>query len=155
MSLARPASQWLQIFREQTDGSPENIGRRIIGDIWGYRNSRTSQRDRYIKDDAEQIGNALLAYLDFAGPENQPYALSAMRRCTDLMIKLCEVVPPELTTPIHQPTCASNRPKYDDNRPYQEMGNCDCRPIEVDLTDEDKARIFDRVRDILYTKTTE
>jgi hypothetical protein len=61
MGLERTKGQWIDIFLDQTDGTPQMIGERIIADLWGY-NTKTS---KYREQDAASLGNALLAYVEF------------------------------------------------------------------------------------------
>lgn len=61
-TLARPVTQWREIFREQTDGSMTAIAERILGDLWDYKN-----HGRYQEQDVVSLANALLAVLNRAG----------------------------------------------------------------------------------------
>lgn len=56
-TLARPVSQWREIFREQTDGSPTGVSARIIADLWGY-----GTRSNYKTPDIISLANALVAF---------------------------------------------------------------------------------------------
>lgn len=69
MGLERTKEQWLAIFRSQTNGMPNAIGDRIIGDLFGYHHSRG--KGGYRAQDAVTVGNALIAYVEFLQPENQ------------------------------------------------------------------------------------
>jgi len=61
MTLERTKAQWIDIFIDQTDGTPQKIGERIIADLWGY-GTKTS---KYREQDAASLGNAMLAYVEF------------------------------------------------------------------------------------------
>jgi hypothetical protein len=62
MALLRPIPQWIEIFKEQTNGSAEQIAKRIMDDLSGYP-MRSSRRWR--DEDVDQLARALQAYARF------------------------------------------------------------------------------------------
>lgn len=140
-NIARTVGHWSTIFSKQLppNSSLERIADRIISDLWGYRHN-----SRYRRDDVISLANAITAC-------EKKDALGLNNQFVQLVTDLCAVIPQDIPV-IHAPNCAEFKPKYDDNRPYPEMGECDCNPISADLTEDAKARGYDRIREILYPK---
>lgn len=61
-TLARTKDDWRKIFITQTDGTAEGIGRRIIGDLWGYNTA--ARYNKFRDQDVMTLANALAAYHD-------------------------------------------------------------------------------------------
>jgi len=165
-NVARTVAQWLQIF-SKIDGDQNSknfpaapldirIADRIVSDLFGYAHGNAMRPGRYRLDDAISIANAFAA-LGHAVHQ-------ADIELTKIVNDICEVVPQNLPL-IHAPNCASHKiveayrtsltapgPLDIEETYYGAMGKCDCQMIQVDLTEEAKARLYDRVREILYRK---
>lgn len=60
--MVRDSDEWQGIFRQQTDGSAEQIARRILGDIVHWREGS------YAADDVQQLASALKAFVKYRNP---------------------------------------------------------------------------------------
>jgi hypothetical protein len=115
------------------------------------------RKERWLKEDAISLEGAIVAINTRAiNPHVERY-----QELSSLLAEVCAVVPPPIPTLFHKPGCASSRPVPENVAPETElvatykigeMGECDCQPMTVDLTDAAKIAAFDRVREVLYRK---
>jgi hypothetical protein len=148
---ALSASEWLDVLN---DKSFDQIAKAILENLFGYTAKR---KERWLKEDAISLEGAIVAINTRAiNPHVERY-----QELSSLLAEVCAVVPPPIPTLFHKPGCASSRPVPENVAPETElvatykigeMGECDCQPMTVDLTDAAKIAAFDRVREVLYRK---